>query len=132
MKTILRVLASISLLAAASCGSSSTSDVDAGGSTPDVALGAQPVLTVDNTLSWCTVVVTVGTSAPVTFSGASMTFDVTAGTTVNLSATPNPSFMPVQWTGTTTESGATATYVVGTAASQSVTACCALSDGSGC
>jgi hypothetical protein len=49
-----------------------------------------------------------------------------------LNAVPNPSFLPVKWTGVTTMNGANATYVMTSAAMQSLTACCPLSNGSGC
>jgi hypothetical protein len=91
-----------------------------------------PTLTVDNTLAWCTVTVTLPGQTAVTFSGASMSFMAASGATVMLHAVPNPTFMPVKWTGTTTMAGADATYVMTGAAAQSVTACCALSTGTGC
>jgi hypothetical protein len=111
------------LFLAASCGSSSK--------TPDAAT-ALPNLTVNNTLAWCDVTVTVGSAAPVTFGTASKSFPAAASTTVTLHATPHPTFLPVVWTGVTTMNGADATYVMTATATQSVTACCPLSDGSGC
>ena len=93
----------------------------------------EPVLTVINTQDWCTVTVSVGGATPVMFSGASMAFPAASGTTITLSATPNPMFYPVIWTGTTTMSGANATYLMTSAASQSLTACCpTTSSGGGC
>jgi hypothetical protein len=89
-------------------------------------------LVVNNTLDWCTVTVTVGSGTPTTFTSASMTFNAAAGTTVTIKADPLATFMPVKWTGVTTMSGDTATYVMTSAASQSVTACCAESNGTGC
>jgi hypothetical protein len=99
---------------------------------PSGDMTAEPTLTVNNTLDWCTVTVTIGAGAPTMFSGASQQFMAAAGTTVTLHAVPNPGFKPVKWTGTTTMNGADATYVMTSADMQSVTACCALSDGSGC
>jgi hypothetical protein len=117
----------------ASCGSSKSATPDA----PTVADAPRdspglPKLTVDNTLSWCDVTVTVGTSAPITFSNASDNFSAAASTTVALHATPHPTFLPVVWTGVTTMNGADATYVMTATPAQSVTACCPLSNGTGC
>ena len=100
--------------------------------TPDMAMATLPNQTVNNTLAWCTVTVTVPGSQPVMFSSSSHVFDVASGTTVMLHAVPNPSFKPVKWTGVTTMNGADATYDLTAAAMQTVTACCPLSDGSGC
>ncbi len=93
---------------------------------------AGPELTVNNTLSWCTVTVTVPPSAGVMFGSSSMTFNAASGTTVTLHAEPKPSFLAVKWTGVTTMNGADATYVMTSGAMQSVTACCPLSNGTGC
>lgn len=93
---------------------------------------AGPELTVNNTISWCTVSVTVPPAALVMFGSASMTFNAPAGTTITLHADAKPGFKDVKWTGVTTMNGKDATYVMTSAATQSVTACCALSDGSGC
>jgi hypothetical protein len=93
----------------------------------------EPSLTVDNTLDWCTVTVMVGNATPVMFSGPSMAFSAPAGTTITLSATPNPNFYPVVWTGVTTMNGANATYLMTSATTQSLTACCPTSStGAGC
>jgi hypothetical protein len=98
----------------------------------DLAAAAQPMLTVDNTFSWCDVTVTVGNGAPMTFSNASQTYSAPAGTTISLSATPHPGFIQVKWTNTTTMNGSMATYVMTNAPNQTVTACCPFSDGTGC
>jgi hypothetical protein len=95
-------------------------------------LAAGPQLTVNNTISWCTVTVTVPPAAAVMFGSSSMTFSAASGTTITLHAEPKPGFMPVKWTGTTTMTGADATYVMTNASSQTVTACCATSTGTGC
>lgn len=117
-------LAIISLfLFVASC-SSSSSQSDAPGSLP--------TLTVNNTLSWCDVTVTVGSAAAVTFANASHAFSAAAATSVTLHATPHPTFLAVVWTGATTMTGADATYTMTSAATQTVTACCPLSNGTGC
>jgi hypothetical protein len=94
---------------------------------------AQPTLTVNNTLSWCTVTVTIGSGSPTMFTDASRTFMAASGTTVNLQADPLPGFFAVKWTGTTTMNGDKATYVMSSSATQAVTACCPTSAaGSGC
>jgi hypothetical protein len=93
---------------------------------------AGPELTVNNTISWCTVTVTVPPAAAVMFGSSSMTFNAASGTTIALHAEPKPSFLAVKWTGVTTMNGADATYVMTSAATQSVTACCPLSNGTGC
>ena len=98
---------------------------------PDLAPSG-PTLTVNNTFGWCTVTVTVGSAAPVMFATASKAFSAASGTTVTLSATPNPTFKPVVWTGTTTMSGTSATYLMTGAATQTVTACCPTMAGTGC
>ena len=90
-------------------------------------------LTVNNTLAWCDVTVTINGHATEFKSQSSMSFKATATTTVMLMATPNPGFFAVKWTGVTTMSGSSATYVMTTAFTQSVTACCPTSSsGSGC
>jgi hypothetical protein len=94
--------------------------------------GALETLTVNNTLSWCKVGVTVGSGTPMTFTSASMSFMAGAGTTVNLQADPLPGFIAVKWTGVSTMNGNKATYVMTGAATQSVTACCPHTDGTGC
>jgi hypothetical protein len=91
-----------------------------------------PSLTVDNTLSWCTVTVTIGSGTPATFTSSTMSFKAAAGTVVNLKADPLATFMPVKWTGVTTMSGDMATYTMTSAATQTVTACCAEMNGTGC
>jgi hypothetical protein len=93
--------------------------------------GAQPLLVVNNTIAWCTVIVTIN-GVPTTFSSGSMSFMAPAGTTVGLQADPNPTFMPVKWTGVTTMNGDMATYLMTSTPTQSITACCAESNGSGC
>ncbi len=103
-----------------------------GGSMTAGDMSSTPTLTVNNTLSWGTVTVTVGSGAPVTFTDATKTFMAASGTTVTLKADPLATFKPVKWTGVTTMSGDMATYMVTSAAAQSVTACCALMDGTGC
>jgi hypothetical protein len=95
--------------------------------------GALETLTVNNTLSWCTVIVTVGNGTPATFTSASMSFMAGAGTMVSLQADPRPGFFPVKWTGVSTMTGNKATYVMTGAATQAVTACCPTSAaGGGC
>ena len=98
---------------------------------PDLTPGA-PTLTVNNTLSWCTVTVTIPNQTAVTFSNNNHAFMAPSGTTVMLHAVPNPTFQPVKWTGVTTMNGADATYVMTAAGMQMVTACCPLSNGTGC
>ena len=121
----LTLAAMLLVIVATACGGGGTA------SNTDMSSATQ-TLTVDNTLSWCSVTVTVGNASPVTFTNASHAFQAAAGTTVNLTATPLPSFLPVKWTGTTTMNGSSATYVMTSAASQTVTACCPESNGSGC
>jgi hypothetical protein len=99
--------------------------VDSGG-------GGLETLTVNNTLSWCTVIVTIGNGTPTTFTDASKMFMAAAGTTVNLQADPLPGFIAVKWTGVSTMNGDKATYVVTGSATQSVTACCPHTNGTGC
>jgi len=100
------------------------------GPQPDMA--KQPQLTVNNTIAWCTVTVTIS-GTPTTFGTTFQNFNVPAGTTVTLHAVPKPTFFPVIWSGVTTMSGADATYIMTSAATQSVTACCPLdSSGTGC
>ena len=94
--------------------------------------GGGPVLTVNNTSQWCTVKVTVGNGAPVTFTATTMDFNAASGTTVTLNAVPIPPFLAAKWTGVTTMNGPDATYVMTGAATQSVTACCPLPNGTGC
>jgi hypothetical protein len=90
-------------------------------------------LTVNNTYAWCDVIVTINGKATEFSMTGSMSFMAAAGTTVMLSATPNPTYFAVKWTGVTTMSGSMATYVMTTAANQSVTACCPTSAaGAGC
>jgi hypothetical protein len=136
------------LLSAGLCGCGDTSsgmdmaaniDMAQGATAIDMAKGSDgggggPSLVVNNTLDWCQVTVTIGSGAPATFTSASMSFSAPAGTTINLNAIPVPgsNFKPVKWTGVTTMNGAMATYTMTGAASQSITACCALADGSGC
>ncbi len=98
---------------------------------PDMTGAANPMLTVNNTLSWCNVTVTIGGN-PTTFGTGSMVFTPSANTTVMLKADPKPTFLQVKWTGVTTMNGDMATYDVTAAPSQMVTACCPLGDGSGC
>lgn len=94
--------------------------------------GGQASLTVNNTLSWCTVIVTIN-GTPTTFTDATKSFTAAAGTTVSLQADPLPGFFAVKWTGVATMTGNKATYVMSGAASQSVTACCPTSAaGAGC
>lgn len=107
----------------AACGGNGSTNTDMG--------GGGPMLTVNNTLSWCTVTVTIN-GMPTSFGGASMGFPAAAGTTVMLQADPKPTFKPVVWTGVTTMNGDMATYTMTAAAQQTVTACCPLSDGTGC
>jgi hypothetical protein len=127
-------LPTIALIALfAGCGDSTPSNnPDLSQNTADLAMAATPSLTVNNTLAWCTVTVNTGSGTPTTFSSANHVFQVASGTTVMLHAVPNPTFKPVVWTGVTTMTGADATYVVTGAATQMVTACCPLADGSGC
>jgi hypothetical protein len=80
-------------------------------------------LTVNNTSFWCDVTVTIN-GTPTEFTDLSKMFMAAASTTVMLKAVPNGSFKPVKWTGVTTMSGNTATYVMTTAANQSIIACC--------
>jgi hypothetical protein len=90
-------------------------------------------LTVNNTVSWCTVTVTIGSGTPTMFTDASQMFMAASGTTINLQADPKPGFFAVKWSGVTTMSGDKATYVMTGAAGQSVTACCPTSAaGGGC
>jgi hypothetical protein len=97
---------------------------------PDMA--QQPLLTVNNTIAWCTVTVTIGGVAT-SFGTDFQTFNVPSGTTVTLHAVPKPTFFPVIWTGVSTQSGSNATYIMTSAPSQSVTACCPEnSSGLGC
>lgn len=110
-----------------SCGSSS-SPADAAKDSPP----GLPKLTVNNTLSWCDVTVTVGTATAVMFANATHDFNGAASTSITLHATPHPTFLAVVWTGVTTMNGADATYVMTAAATQTVTACCPLSNGTGC
>jgi hypothetical protein len=139
--------------AALGCGSS-TSNPDSAAPSPDFALptggsvdlagpvdmakkmgsdgGMLETLTVNNTLAWCTVTVTIGNGTPTTFTDATRNFMVAAGATVNLQADPLPNFIAVKWTGVTTMSGDKATYVMTSAATQMVTACCAHTNGTGC
>src|SRR5260370_41984907 len=84
--------------------------------------GGLETLTVNNTLMWCTVTVTIGNGTPSMFTSASKTFMASAGTTVNLQADPLPGFFAVKWTGVTTMNGDKATYVLSNSATQSVTA----------
>jgi len=82
-------------------------------------------LTINNTLSWCTVTATVGGVQLTDFSSDSATIQVAAGATVNLTAVPvNAGFGPAIWTGTTTANDAQATYVMTATANQNVTADC--------
>jgi hypothetical protein len=106
-------------------------NADMTGIVEDMAGASNPMLTVKNTLSWCKVIVTINGNAT-TFQTSSMTFTPAANTTVMLQADPLPTFLPVKWTGVTTMNGDMATYDVTAAPSQTVTACCPLSDGSGC
>lgn len=144
MRAYLIVLASAGLCG---CGDvSANMDMTAGvsdlamtTSSADMAKGSDggsggPSLVVNNTFDWCSVTVTIGSGTPTTFSTASMTFSAPAGTTINLKAdpVPNSNFKPVKWTGVTSSNGDTATYTMTGAASQTVTACCALADGTGC
>ena len=100
------------------------------GPQPDLAM--LPTLTVNNPVAWCTVTVTIG-GTMTTFGTTVDTFSVAPGTTVTLHAVPKPTFFPVLWSGVTTSSGADATYLTTSAASQTVTACCPLnSSGLGC
>jgi hypothetical protein len=94
--------------------------------------GNEPTLLVLNTIEWCTVIVTVGNGTPTTFMSGSDTFTAPAGTIISLQADPIAMFKPVKWTGVTTMNGDMATYVMTTDLMQSVTACCAEPDGSGC
>lgn len=104
-------------------------------STADLAgldLTTTPMLTVNNTISWCTVIVTIN-GTPTTFGTSSMTFTAAANSTVMLQADPKPNFFPVKWTGVTSMNGDMATYTMTNAASQMVTACCPLdANGGGC
>jgi hypothetical protein len=122
-------------LFAVGCDTSSTPtpnpDLSVVSSQADLANG-QPTLTVNNTLRWCTVTVTVGAAAPVMFATESKDFQAAAGTVVMLSATPNPGFTQVKWTGVTTMSGASATYLMTSGATQMITACCPFTNGTGC
>ncbi len=93
--------------------------------------GTEPLLVVNNTSFWCTVTVTIG-GVPTVFSSSGMSFMVPEGTTVQLQADPNMTFMPVKWTGVTTMNGDMATYLMTASPTQSVTACCAESNGTGC
>ncbi len=109
------------------CGGSSTPSPQ-----PDLS-PALPVLTVNNTLSWCSITVKVGSAATVTETGMTGSYPAAAGTTVVMTATPKGSFFPVQWTGTATVSDSTQTYTMTSAGSQTVTACCGEgSIGGGC
>jgi hypothetical protein len=92
--------------------------------TGDMAMPSGPKLTVNNTLAWCDVTVTVGSAAPDEFTTSGKTYAAASGTTVAIHAVPIPPFGPVRWYNVTTMSGADATYVMTNAASQSVTACC--------
>jgi hypothetical protein len=98
-------------------------------------MSSLPTLTVNNTLSWCTVTVTVGTGSPVSFTDPTKTFIAPSGTLILLKAEPLATFKPVKWTGVTTtnaDMGDLASYTMTSAAAQSLTACCALSTGTGC
>jgi hypothetical protein len=125
-----------SLFALASCDTTTTSSPSPDLSTAVVhdlsGSGSTPTLTVNNTDGWCTVTVTVGSGTPMMFSTATDTVMAAAGTTITLSATPNPGFTTVKWTGVTTMSGPNATYVMTSAAAQSITACCPFTNGTGC
>jgi hypothetical protein len=94
--------------------------------------GGTPTLTVNNTSSWCNLTVTINGMATTFGNISSLGFPAAAGTTVMLQADPKPSFLTVKWTGVTTMNGDRATYDMTNAASQTVTACCALGDGTGC
>ncbi|HEY2743378.1 MAG TPA: hypothetical protein VGL86_02090 [Polyangia bacterium] len=94
--------------------------------------GGGPTLVVFNTINWCTVTVTIGSGAPTTFTDAMKSFMAADGTTITLQADPIPTFKPVKWTGVTTMNGDMATYIMTGAAMQSLTACCAEPNGSGC
>lgn len=94
--------------------------------------GMLDTLTVNNTLSWCTVTVTIGSGTPTSFTDAARNFMAAAGTTINLQADPVPGFIAVKWTGVTTMSGDKATYVMTAAPTQMVTACCPHTNGTGC
>jgi hypothetical protein len=129
----LQLIAFCALFAA--CGDNtpaSQPDLSTPASIGDLAMASTPMLTVNNTLGWCTVTVTVGNDAPVMFSSATHTFTGMSGTMVQLHAVPNPGFIQVKWTGVTTMNGADATYTMTGAGTQSVTACCPFPDGSGC
>lgn len=133
-------IASLLLFTVASCDTTSTSPTpdlstavlhDLATASPDSA--SQPTLTINNTSGWCTVTVTVGNGAPNMFSTATPDIVMApAGTTVTLNATPHAGFTTVKWTGVTTMSGADATYVMTSGATQTVTACCPFTNGTGC
>jgi hypothetical protein len=133
------MLAALCVLTIASCDDDSGSGtmMDLSAISHDLAMSANgdmsmtPTLTVNNTFSWCTVTVTVGSGTPATFTAASMSFKAAAGTVVTLKADPLATFMPVKWTGVTSSTD-TATYTMTSAATQMVTACCAESNGMGC
>ncbi len=94
--------------------------------------GGLSLLTVNDTLSTCTVTVTVGSAAPSTFDSASRMFMATAGTKVALHAVPMPKFLQVVWSNVTSKNGADATYVMDGSPEQNVTACCPETNGGGC
>jgi hypothetical protein len=95
-------------------------------------------LTIDNYRSWCDVTAKAGSTTVASFNGASAAISPqqASGTTISLTATPiSTAFTTAKWQGTTTASGdanGDATYLMTTGASQTITACCPFSDGSGC
>lgn len=80
-------------------------------------------LNIHNVEVWCNVTASANGNQLVNFSDANATVNLPAGTTVNLTAAPLPSFGSPEWTGTTSATDPT-TYVMTTAANQNVSVLC--------
>lgn len=118
----------LALLAAALCAA-------CGGSTPP---GASTFgLTIDNFDAWCDVTAKVGATTVATLTGTTQSGAISpmqaAGTTIALTATPHGGFTTARWQGaTTSDMSGNATYVMTSAAGQTLTVCCPFSNGTGC
>ena len=123
-------------LATASSSKSGTVTITAtGGGKSGTASLTVMILTINNYLAWCDVTAKVNGTLVASFGTSSAQISEPVGTTVALTATPHPGFTTARWQGTTTATGdanGDATYVMGSAASQTITACCPFTNGTGC
>lgn len=118
----MRTLICLSLLCAAACGSSTSTTTNTSNGN-NVANGNDYALLITNKQAWCNVTAALNGNTLASFGGNSATIQAPAGATIDLDATPQPSFQAAQWTGTTSATSPT-TYVMTTASNQNVSVYC--------